>query len=535
MDAAQGGVDMLEMLNPAISAIHHEAAADPTECIAVMGQAFQSISWEAIANVPSYGAWWRAADDRPAYDYHRLVLQVLQSGGVRGRWTLKSPHHALALDALVDTYPDARLVLLHRDPVALVGSVCSLIRIMSSTFSDADHRAYIAAHWQDTLEESVRRIDDFRARRPEHPILDVAYADLARDPLGTARRRSTTALGLAPGVGALRRRSSATSSTHPRREFGSHSYDVGEFGLTEAEVRERFRGYTERYGVEPETLGQLASCSCEYSSPARPAASAGSSRSGWPTAATRSSGSTWCRSPTASTAPGTPPTAPTPTRWPTSSRPSSPSRASTRSCTWPATPARPRCPTRSPRTSSPRPRCSTRWSSTASAGSSTAAPTTRSATRRAPGCPTGCSRPTTRLRPDTFYGVAKASAEALMSLYADRHGLDVVSLPDRLVPARAADRPPPRHLALPRRLRADGRRRADHAGPRVRGPLRHLAQHPRPGGTSRPAGRWATTRMDDAEDWADRIEARPEDEAENAHVGGPFVAESMVRPALDRS
>ena len=117
VDAAQGGVDMLEMLNPAISAIHHEAAADPTECIAVMGQAFQSISWEAIANVPSYGAWWRAGDNRAAYDYHRLVLQTLQSGGVRGRWTLKSPHHALALDALVDTYPDARLVLLHRDPV----------------------------------------------------------------------------------------------------------------------------------------------------------------------------------------------------------------------------------------------------------------------------------------------------------------------------------------------------------------------------------------------------------------------------------
>ena len=55
---------MLEMLNPAISAIHHESAADPTECIAVMGQAFQSISWEAIANVPSYGAWWRAGDAR---------------------------------------------------------------------------------------------------------------------------------------------------------------------------------------------------------------------------------------------------------------------------------------------------------------------------------------------------------------------------------------------------------------------------------------------------------------------------------------
>ena len=354
-----------------------------------MGQAFQSISWEAIANVPSYGAWWRAADDRPAYDYHRLVLQVLQSGGVRGRWTLKSPHHALALDALVDTYPDARLVLLHRDPVALVGSVCSLIRVMSSTFSDADHRAYIAEHW--TGHPRGVGAPDRRLPRP---------APRAPDPRRRLRRpgprparhpawRSTTALGLAPGVGAF----AAVERylvEHPRREFGSHS-------LRRRRVRahrgRRSRAVPRLQRAVRRRAGDSSPTSlvpCEYSSPAPPAASAGSSPWGCRTAATRWSASTWCRSPTASTAPGTPPTAPTPTRSPTSSRPSSPSPASTRSCTWPATPARPRCPTRSPRTSSPRRRCSTRWSSTAYAGSSTAAPTTRSAGPPGPGCPTGC-------------------------------------------------------------------------------------------------------------------------------------------------
>ncbi|WP_028642633.1 sulfotransferase family protein [Nocardioides sp. URHA0020] len=252
VDAAQGGVDMLEMLNPAISAIHHEAASDPTECIAVMGQAFQSISWEAIANVPSYGAWWRAGDNRGAYDYHRLVLQTLQSAGVRGRWTLKSPHHALALDALVDTYPDARLVLLHRDPVTLTGSVCSLINVMSSTFSDADHRPYIAEHWSDTLAESIDRIEDFRARRPEHPILDVHYADLARDPVDTVRG-VYDALGLEAGDGAFEAMADHLAA-HPRGEFGGHRYDVTEFGLSEGTVRERFQEYVERYGVEAEHL-----------------------------------------------------------------------------------------------------------------------------------------------------------------------------------------------------------------------------------------------------------------------------------------
>ncbi len=149
VDAAQAGTDMLEALNPAIRAIHHEDATSPTECISVLGQAFRSISWEAIANVPSYAAWWRGGDNHAAYAFHRQVLQVLQSGGTTGRWTLKSPGHALALDALVDTYPDARLVVLHRDPAMLAASVCSLISAMSGTFSEADHGDYVREHWTD--------------------------------------------------------------------------------------------------------------------------------------------------------------------------------------------------------------------------------------------------------------------------------------------------------------------------------------------------------------------------------------------------
>ena len=86
-------------------AIHHEEPDGPTECIAVMSQDFKSLSWEAISNVPTYGRWLLGADQTSAYEYHRLALQVLQSGGVRGRWTLKSPHHALALEALTAVVP----------------------------------------------------------------------------------------------------------------------------------------------------------------------------------------------------------------------------------------------------------------------------------------------------------------------------------------------------------------------------------------------------------------------------------------------
>ncbi len=252
VDAAQFGVDMLEQMNPAMRAIHHEDADGPTECISVLSQDFKSLSWEAIANVPGYGRWLLAADQHSAYEYHRQVLQVLQSGGVRGRWTLKSPHHAIALEALTAVYPDARLVLVHRDPVVLCASVCSLIRTLSGTFTDADHTEYIAEHWTAMLEESVRRVNTFRDADPEHPIVDVQYADLIGDPLATVR--SIYAGCDSELTESARAAIAAYVQSHPKGALGSHHYDVTEYGLDAGELRERFSGYAHRYAVPVEPV-----------------------------------------------------------------------------------------------------------------------------------------------------------------------------------------------------------------------------------------------------------------------------------------
>jgi hypothetical protein len=254
IEVARVGNDMLEQINPRIRAIHHEEPDGPTECISLMAQDFKSLSWEAISNVPTYGDWLLQVDQRSAYAYHRLALQVLQHGGVRGRWTLKSPHHALNLEALTSVYPDARLVLLHSDPVVLCASVCSLISTLSSTFTDGDHRAYIADHWVTMLDESVRRIDAFRAAHPEHPIVDVQYAELMRDPVATVAS-IYDAVRTSP-ADALDDRSRAAMAAyvaaHPKDSLGVHGYDLAEYGLDRGALEERFSGYVERYGVAAE-------------------------------------------------------------------------------------------------------------------------------------------------------------------------------------------------------------------------------------------------------------------------------------------
>lgn len=245
--ASRAAMAMLDQVNPRVRVVQSEEPDGPTECISVLNQDFRSLTWEAMANVPSYGRWLHTTDHRPAYDYHRRVLQVLQSGGVRGRWSLKSPHHALHLEVLTAVYPDARLVLMHRDPVVLCASVCSLITTVTKTFSDADHKRYIADHWTDMLARSIARVDAFRAANPDRRIVDVHYADLVRDPLATMRR-VYAAFGDELDGQALRAMSDHVDS-HPKGRFGRHAYNPLEFGLDAGAIAERFRHYVERYEI----------------------------------------------------------------------------------------------------------------------------------------------------------------------------------------------------------------------------------------------------------------------------------------------
>lgn len=247
VEAERASSAMLDMINPRIKVVQGEEPDGPTECISVLNQDFKSLTWEALSNVPSYGAWLRETDHCSAYDYHHTVLQVLQSGGVRGRWSLKSPHHAMRLEALHAVYPDARLVLMHRDPVVLCASVCSLITTLTGTFSSADHSAYIAEHWTQMLADSIAGVDTFRAVHPDVVIHDVQYADLVQDTIGTMAR-VYAAFG-DPLEGQARQAMTAHVASRPQGKFGQHSYDLAEFGLDGGALRERFAGYVTDYGI----------------------------------------------------------------------------------------------------------------------------------------------------------------------------------------------------------------------------------------------------------------------------------------------
>jgi uronate dehydrogenase len=138
-----------------------------------------------------------------------------------------------------------------------------------------------------------------------------------------------------------------------------------------------------------------------------------------------------------------------------------------------------------------------------------------------------------RPRPDTFYGVAKVAAEALLQLYADRYGVDAISC---RIGSFLPEPETVRHLST--WLSPDDCVRMVAAGLTAPAPgfavLYGISANTRAWWDLEPGRRLGYQPLDDAEAFAAGLPARPEDEAEAAYLGGPFAAERLYRPALDR-
>ena len=250
--AARAREEQTRVFAPRLFAIHPTYALEAEEEIMFLADAFLSHVPEASCDLPAYRAWLNDQDFAPAYANLYRTLQLLQwqkrlRGEHGGRWVLKTPAHLGYLGNLLETFPGARVVHMHRDPLETIPSGASLNTTLWRMHADAVDPARVGAQWLERMAWTNRRALSFRAASPGEDVrfTDITFRELIAAPLEQVERVYRAA-GIALTADA-RDAMSRWLRGAAKEQLARHRYTAEDFGLTAAGIRGAFSDYYQRF------------------------------------------------------------------------------------------------------------------------------------------------------------------------------------------------------------------------------------------------------------------------------------------------
>jgi hypothetical protein len=251
---AQEAWEQLQGLNPYQRA-HHPMDPDHVSEDGELQMAdFSSYVWEFSLRAPGWRDYYYAHDQTPHHAYEKRMLQILQwQRGDRKRWIVKAPQHLEQLRPIMSVFPDALVVVTHRDPVASLQSILTIraytARIRERELDVPYDLSYWAERYGHLLDAYLRDV----VVVPAEQRFDCLFRELVSDDLHMVER-----IYEAAGVSltdAARRDLAEYASSHRRGRDGRLVFDLrGDFGAEPRELRERYREYTKLVpvGIEVE-------------------------------------------------------------------------------------------------------------------------------------------------------------------------------------------------------------------------------------------------------------------------------------------
>lgn len=234
------------LVAPFTAAMHPMDPDHIHEEIELQGADFAHYQPEWVSHAPSYREWYLGTDQTPHYRFLRTALQILTWLRGPNRWVLKSPQHLEQIGPLLQVFPDATVVMTHRDPVSVVQSAATMMayaaRLQYRHVDTAHHLRY----WSDRIEILLRAsVRDAHLIAPEQRV-DVYFDQFMADDLATVRR-------IIERAGLEWKETVATQITtrrdeRPRGKHGRMVYDLrADFGAEPAAIRDAFDFYLRAY------------------------------------------------------------------------------------------------------------------------------------------------------------------------------------------------------------------------------------------------------------------------------------------------
>lgn len=225
------------------------------ECHAFLQQSYGAVGLHNLFHVPEYFEYLMDELDLAAtYRVHKRQLQLLQHKVDRKPWALKYPNHVIAMNEILEVYPDARFVMTHRDPVQIVASIAKMTyNLRGIRTEEPVNPDVVGSNMRHFIQRHIDRILDFDRGEHGSRVVHVDYYALVRDPVGEMRKIHT-GLGIdtpdevAKSVGNWHR-------DNPKNARGKNEYTLEQWGLVDAEIAEQFSDYMRRFDVPRESEG----------------------------------------------------------------------------------------------------------------------------------------------------------------------------------------------------------------------------------------------------------------------------------------
>lgn len=253
IDKAHRLITIFDRITPEWQAMHKYGGELPVECAEYLYACFLSNVFPCAYQIPSYVQYLEQQDPRYTIRWHKKVLKLLQWKYKKPHWLLKNPIWIDLIPLVLEEYPDAKILLTHRDPVVVADSFVNVMGTIYWWRTDDPWGGGMMeelvmpekrAQSQDNL---VRWMEDGTLKPGQYA--NALYTDFVADPLGTIRQfYRDMNLTLSDEAAANMQ---AYLDNRPQRKYGKNEYKHIDKTALAAE-REVYRRYQEYFKVPSE-------------------------------------------------------------------------------------------------------------------------------------------------------------------------------------------------------------------------------------------------------------------------------------------
>jgi hypothetical protein len=238
---AQAYVAWFDAASPELKYGHAFEPHETEEESLILEQSLRSPVALGWAPIGSYLGWLATQDMAAQFEYLRDVLKYLQWQGLGRadrRWVLKSPLYTGLERNLLQVFPDACLVMTHREPVSVMASGLRLMDLFHQPFTALapDYAGCLAGMAGAAAQHLANR-----TALPAMKSLDVDFRQLTGD-VAPVLRQIYRFIGLTLRPDVLQAMLD-WNRAHPPHRHGKFVYDLADYHFTSAQVEEMFADY----------------------------------------------------------------------------------------------------------------------------------------------------------------------------------------------------------------------------------------------------------------------------------------------------